>query len=194
MGTTEIRNGEVSFWYRSAGLHAERPALAESTSADVVIVGAGMTGLWTAHYLAEAMPSWRILVLEAEAVSYGASGRNGGWLSYGMPGLNRLYARTHGRDAVIDFQRAIIDSIGEVISVLDREGIEADVAHEGEVAIATTPAQSARLREEHEYLRDWGFGDGDVRPIGAAELARDFPRLAGARDGLWSPHGARVQP
>ena len=53
--------------------------------ADVAIVGAGFTGLWTAHYLAEADPTLRIVVLEAEVAGYGASGRNGGWCSALFP-------------------------------------------------------------------------------------------------------------
>ncbi|MEA2058789.1 MAG: FAD-dependent oxidoreductase, partial [Actinomycetota bacterium] len=60
---------------------AGRPALPHDADADVVIVGAGYTGLWTAYYLAQGDPSLRIIVLEAETVGFGASGRNGGWCS-----------------------------------------------------------------------------------------------------------------
>ena len=52
---------------------------------DVAVVGAGLTGLWTAHYLAEAQPDLRIAVLEAEVAGFGASGRNGGWCSALFP-------------------------------------------------------------------------------------------------------------
>ena len=55
--------------------------LAVDAEADVVIVGAGYTGLWTAYYLAERDPSLSIVVLEQHRVGYGASGRNGGWLT-----------------------------------------------------------------------------------------------------------------
>ena len=57
---------------------APRPALAGDTDADVAIVGAGYTGLWTAYYLIAADPTLRIVVLEAEIAGFGASGRNGG--------------------------------------------------------------------------------------------------------------------
>ena len=61
------------------------PRSPATSTVDVAIVGAGFTGLWTAHYLAEADPSLRIAVLEAETVGFGASGRNGGWCSALFP-------------------------------------------------------------------------------------------------------------
>jgi glycine/D-amino acid oxidase-like deaminating enzyme len=51
----------------------------------VAIVGGGFTGLWTAYYLAEADPSLRVAVVEAEVAGFGASGRNGGWCSALFP-------------------------------------------------------------------------------------------------------------
>ena len=65
--------------------------------ADVCIVGAGYTGLWTAYYLKQADPSLRITVLEARFAGFGASGRNGGWLSGLAPGHRALLAKQHGR-------------------------------------------------------------------------------------------------
>lgn len=65
-------------WWDGEGATAPRPALATDETVDVCIVGAGYTGLWTAYYLLEADPSLSVLVLEAEHVGFGASGRNGG--------------------------------------------------------------------------------------------------------------------
>jgi len=62
-----------------------RPALPSDLDVDVAMVGGGFTGLWTAHYLAEADPKLRIAVLEAEVAGFGASGRNGGWCSALFP-------------------------------------------------------------------------------------------------------------
>src|SRR5262245_50066162 len=71
---------QISFWHDSVPDDlTPRPALPGDADADVVIVGAGFTGLWTAYYLAQADPSLRVVVLEREVAGFGASGRNGGW-------------------------------------------------------------------------------------------------------------------
>ena len=59
--------------------------LAGDTEADVAIVGAGLTGLWTAWALLRHDPSMRVTVIERDTIGYGASGRNGGWCSALMP-------------------------------------------------------------------------------------------------------------
>ena len=71
----------------------ERPPLTSAVDADVVIVGGGFTGLWTAYYLKTLDSSLRILILEAERIGFGASGRNGGWCS-------ALYPTTAGYELV----------------------------------------------------------------------------------------------
>ena len=63
-GVTELRNGGVSYWYTDIGLPAYRPALPGSLDADVAIVGAGFTGLWTAYYLKRAQPDLRIVLVD----------------------------------------------------------------------------------------------------------------------------------
>ena len=80
-----MHNGEVSYWWRARGIPPQRPSLPGSTEADVCIVGAGYTGLWTAYYLNRADPALRIVVLEKSFAGYGASGRNGGWVTAGLP-------------------------------------------------------------------------------------------------------------
>jgi len=55
--STALVNGDVSFWWKSIGRDSTRPALPGSTQADVCIIGAGYTGLWTAYYIKKAAPS-----------------------------------------------------------------------------------------------------------------------------------------
>ena len=57
----------------------------------MAIVGAGYTGLWTAYYLKRAAPHLQLAVLEREIAGYGASGRNGGWVSGFFAGAPRRY-------------------------------------------------------------------------------------------------------
>ena len=94
-----VVNGEVSFWWRSVE-RVTRPVLPGPTEADVCIVGAGYTGLWTAYYLKRADPSLRVVVLEQRFAGYGASGRNGGWLTNEITGGVDGYRASHGPAAV----------------------------------------------------------------------------------------------
>ena len=74
-----------------------RDPLPGSIDVDVAIVGAGYTALWTAYYLAKADPSLRIVLLEKEIAGFGASGRNGGWVSPFFPTSLATIAAKHGR-------------------------------------------------------------------------------------------------
>ena len=136
-------NGRVSHWYDE--LPPCRPALPGDRDADVCIVGAGYTGLWTAYYLKSADPSLRIAVLEARFAGFGASGRNGGWLSGLVPGDRNKMAGEHGRDAVVAWQQALNEAVDEVIDVAAREGIDAGNVKGGTLQIARNGAQASRL-------------------------------------------------
>ena len=100
-----IRNGNVSFWWTQLGLPDRRPPLPGSVRADVCIVGAGFTGLWTAYYLKRAAPHLDVVVLESEFAGYGASGRNGGWLTNTITGGRDRYLDGRSRGEVGDMQR-----------------------------------------------------------------------------------------
>ena len=185
-----VRNGEVSFWWAQlGGAPTPRPPLPGALEVDVCIVGAGYTGLWSAYYLKRAQPDLRIAVLEQRFAGFGASGRNGGWLTNSVTGGREQYAKTHGRDAAIAQQRALNDSVDEVVSVASREGIDADIVKGGELNIARTPAQLARLRAAAAHERDWPFTD--VEEWDAAATASRIA-VAGAVGGLWHPHAARI--
>ncbi|MFI6037748.1 NAD(P)/FAD-dependent oxidoreductase [Streptomyces sp. NPDC051315] len=187
---SDVVNGGISFWYADDGLPAVREPLTGDASADVVIVGGGYTGLWTAYYLKKAAPFLRITVLEQRFCGYGASGRNGGWLYNGIAGRDR-YAKLHGREAAVRLQRAMNDTVHEVVRVVGEEGIEADVHLGGVLEVARTPAQLARLKEFHAH--ELAFGENDRELYGARETAERI-RVAGAVGSTWTPHGARVHP
>lgn len=183
-------NGGVSFWWaQRGGIPAPRPPLAGSTDLDVCIVGAGYTGLWSAYYLKRAQPDLRIAVLEQRFAGFGASGRNGGWLTNSVTGGREQYVRSHGRDAAIAQQRALNDAVDEVIAVAAREGIDADIVKGGELNIARSPAQLARLHAFAEAERAWPATDLEERDA-AATRARIA--VADAIGGVWHPHAARI--
>lgn len=186
-----MRNGEVSHWVVAAppqAVSADLPA-----EADVVVVGGGLTGLWAAYHALEADPGARVLVLEAEHVGYGASGRNGGWLSTLVPGNREVYARRAGVEPVRSLQRALVDAVGEVLDVLQREGVDAGQVRGGQLEVARTGAQLARLRAEREAHLRFGMRDDEVHLLGPDETHRRVA-VEGLTGGLLVPATARVDP
>ena len=183
------KNGHVSHWF--AELPDPRPALPGDREADVCIVGAGYTGLWTAYYLKQADPALRITVLEARFAGFGASGRNGGWLAGLAPGSRDLLAKRHGRDSVITWQRMLNETVDEVIDVTRREGIDADIVKGGNLEVARTAAQAQRLRAEFDEDRHWGVDDAVI--LSGSEAAQRI-RVDHLMLGSFNPHCARIQP
>ena len=181
-------NGRVSHWYDE--LPPYRPALPGDRDADMCIVGAGYTGLWTAYYLKRADPSLRIAVLEARFAGFGASGRNGGWLSGLVPGDRNKMAAEHGRDAVVAWQRALNEAVDEVIDVAAREGIDAGIVKGGTLRIARNAAQASRLSAEIDEELSWKVDVDRLTKTQAAERIK----LDGVLAAYHNPHCARVQP
>jgi len=185
-----VVNGGISFWYADDGLPAVREPLGGDATADVVIVGGGYTGLWTAYYLKKAAPFLRITVLEQKFCGYGASGRNGGWLYNGIAGRDR-YAELHGHEAAVRLQKAMNETVDEVVRVAAEEGVDADLHKGGVLEVACTPAQLARLKAFHEH--ELSYGETDRELYDARETAERI-RVADAVGSTWTPHGARLHP
>lgn len=182
-----------SWWMRTTGPLPERPPLTGDAEADVAIVGAGYTGLWTAYELKRADPSLDVLVLEAERVGHGASGRNGGWLSGHLAGDRARYARGSSRAAVVELLRTMHATIDHVAAIVEEEGIDADLVKGGSLTVATTPLQLQRQRARLAHDRAWGFTADDARLLDGAQT-RARIAVAGAVGGYATPHCARVHP
>ncbi|TFD71422.1 NAD(P)/FAD-dependent oxidoreductase [Cryobacterium gelidum] len=185
------QNGKVSFWWNQLGQPAPRAALPGSTRADVVIVGAGYTGLWTAYYLKKAAPHLRIVVLEARFAGFGASGRNGGWLTNSVTGGREQYVKSHGRPAAERFQAAMNDTVDEVIRVAADEGIDAGIVKGGEFTVAYDNAQQHRLEQVARAEQSWAHTDVELL---SSTAAQNRINVAGTTGGMWHPHCARINP
>src|SRR5438309_3179831 len=182
------------FWWRSlGGPPPPREPLRGPAEVDVAIVGAGYTGLWTAYYLKRAQPSLRIVVLEREVAGFGASGRNGGWVSGFFSGPPRAYERRAGHGSYAALQRAMFDTIDEFAATLADERIDADFVRGGHLGVALNRAQELRQRDHVQAVRRHGVREDDLRELSAQEL-RARVRIAGARAATFSPHVARVHP
>jgi glycine/D-amino acid oxidase-like deaminating enzyme len=183
-----------SLWLEQAeDIHVRRPALEGDATVDVAIVGGGLTGLWTAYYLALADPSLSIAVVERATVGFGASGRNGGWASAGLAGSAVRYARLRGWPAVRAAVRVTNDAVDEVGRVVALEAITCDWAREGSVTVATSAPQLARLRAWHATASEQGLLDADERLLDTAETAA-IARVPGTLGGFFTPHCAGMQP
>ena len=167
-----------------------RPPLDGDTTADVVVVGAGYTGLWTAYYLLEADPSLDVLVLDAHVAGFGASGRNGGWCSALFPVGPDALARRHGPQSARAVRAALRDTVVEVGGVTAAEQIDCDFRFGGTVTLARTSPQVDRVAADVAEAGRWGDEAHLLDPLGVAEHVRADGVLAGA----WTPDCARVQP
>jgi glycine/D-amino acid oxidase-like deaminating enzyme len=185
---------KLSFWLDTVpGSLEPGPSLPGDLDADVAIVGAGFTGLWTAYYLSLADPGLRIVVCERDIAGFGASGRNGGWCSALFPASLAKLERMAGRPAAISMLRAMQQTVSEVGRVAAAESIDCDWARGGTVQLARSPAQLDRATAEVDEARAFGFGEADLRLLSPAE-AGGMVSASSILGGTFTPHCAAIHP
>lgn len=185
------RNG--SLWLDQAPPPAAAASEPPPASADVVIVGAGYTGLWTAYYLKRAEPTLDVVVLEAEFVGFGASGRNGGWCIGTAWGVDALLADPETRSRGMALQRALFETVDEVARVCDAEAIDAHLDRGGCLRVARAPFQADRHRAELEQRYRQGFSEHDMVWLDAP-AAQARIGMAANHGALWFRHCAALHP
>lgn len=169
-----------------------QPSLQGTQEADVVIVGAGYTGLWTAYYLLKSAPSLRVVLLEKQQVGFGASGRNGGWASAIFPISLPRVAQMYSHAAALRLQAAMNATVDEIGRVLSLEGVEADYAKQGYLSLARSAPQLARARATVEASARFGLPDQWQIIDGESAFARVGAQ--GTLGGLYTEHCALVHP
>ena len=175
-----------------------RAHLHGDVNVDVAIVGAGYTGLWTAYHLLTQQPGLRLVILEADHVGFGASGRNGGWCSGLFPVSRERIARAVGggpaaRQAAMDMVSAIRRSVTDIGRVVADEHIDCAWEHAGTVMLARSEPQLQRARADVADARAWGDTDDDIRLLSGD----DATAMLSATDvlgGTYTPHCATVHP
>jgi len=192
----DARYRGVSFWHDTVPDDlTPRAPLAGDEDADVAIIGAGLTGLWTAWYLLERDPSLRIVLLEREIAGFGASGRNGGWCSALFPRSTASLERAHGLDAALAMRRAMIGTVDEVGRVTESLGLDIDYVKGGTLAFTPTAVQRRAAEVEAAEAARYGVDTVELLPhasfdpncarVHPAKLVRGLARAVEAR-------GARI--
>jgi glycine/D-amino acid oxidase-like deaminating enzyme len=163
------------------------PSLVGDVTADLCIVGAGYTGLWTALLAKEANPDREVVLVEQRETGAGASGRNGGFCSYSLThGFMNGYSRFKDEMAIIErLGRENLDAIEATIS---KYAIQCDFEWNGELRVAVEDWQMNGIKEEAE-LRN-SFGD-NVELLSQEQVQARIksPIYRGA---LWDPDGTAL--
>jgi glycine/D-amino acid oxidase-like deaminating enzyme len=136
--------------------------LAGDVQVDVAIVGGGFTGLWTAYLLLKQDPNLRVAVLEANAVGYGASGRNGG---FAMTLVHRTLSQLaqHVGDAEArKVYLAAKQAIEHLNKTVETESIACDLQPNGLIVVSDSPPQDRVVEREVETARRLGL-EADFR-------------------------------
>jgi glycine/D-amino acid oxidase-like deaminating enzyme len=172
----------VPFWLDRPGAPARRSPLAGTVEADLLVVGGGLTGLWTALHAAEEGKS--VVLLEGERLAFGASGRNGGFcdasLTHGLGnGLQRW------PDEMETLERLGRENLEGIAATIRAHGIDCGWEPTGTIAVATAPHQLPWLEEEAEGLRRFGWR-AELLDRDGVRAYVDSPTYVG---GLRTPEG-----
>lgn len=178
------------YWLDRPGAPAPTEPLTGLASADLVIVGAGYTGLWAARHALEDDPGLDVLVLDAGTAALGASGRNGGFLSASLT-HGAANGRAHFPAELDTFQRLGHENYRGLLADLDTLGIDAAFEPVGELSVAVEPWQAEGLPEDAELLRELGE-DVELLDAAACRAQVASPTYLG---GLWQrSHAGLVDP
>jgi glycine/D-amino acid oxidase-like deaminating enzyme len=172
------------WWIAEAGPPPPLPALRGDVEADVVVIGGGFTGLWTAWHVIAAEPDARVVVLEADRCGFGPSGRNGGFvqtLTLSRPRLRERFG-PRAADALVAASEATVRAIGDWCAA---EGVDAWYRAAPHLVVYAAAAQRGKFAAAVDGT--------SVRALDGAEVrARcDSPLFIG---GVEAVVGATVHP
>jgi glycine/D-amino acid oxidase-like deaminating enzyme len=149
-----------SMWLDMARPHF--PRLPGSITCDLLVVGGGYTGLWTALHAAQRNPGQRIVLIEADRIGWAASGRNGGFvdasLTHGL--VNGKTRWPNDIDRLIEMGLENLDGMQDEIG---RLGLDVEWQRSGMLTVATEPHQVEWLREAAEAGEGSFLGRADVQ-------------------------------
>ena len=172
-----------SLWQGKQNIDYRKP-ISKNDSFDVVIIGAGFSGLWSAFHLKQFQPNLKIAVLEKEYVGFGASGRNGGWASAEYPTSSNRLIKENGLESYKNLRTAITKSIDEIGEIAKSNNWQIDYAKGGALVFARGNAQLSRISkeidEEHQLLNK--------------SQTTDLLNIPSALGSVFTPHCAALNP
>ncbi|HKT58886.1 MAG TPA: FAD-dependent oxidoreductase [Gemmatimonadales bacterium] len=131
--------------------------LSGAEAVDVGIVGAGLTGLWTALFLKTLDPALTVGVVEQGLAAHGASGRNAGMLSETVDHGHGLAIEHFGEEEARVLARLGEANVAELTAFLEARGIRCDYEPTGRLMVALTPSQAEEARRTVEIARSLGL-------------------------------------
>ncbi|GAA4882318.1 FAD-dependent oxidoreductase [Saccharopolyspora cebuensis] len=166
-----MRDAEPAvFWTDRAGAAPEREPVRPGESADLVVVGGGLTGLWTAVLAKQRRPELDVLLLEASRIAGGGSGRSGGFLSESL-----THGLAHGAALWPDQNRRLVrlgrENLVAIEAFAAEHGIDADLRMCGKTSVATEPHQVGEVRDEADLHAAHGM---TARFLGAGGVRADL--------------------
>jgi glycine/D-amino acid oxidase-like deaminating enzyme len=178
------------FWLEDPGRPEALPALVGDTTCDLLVVGGGYSGLWTALIAKERDPSLDVLLVEGNEIGWAASGRNGGFCAASLThGFGNGLQRWPGELAELERQGAA--NLQAIEDAIKRYGIDCDWERTGEIDVATQPHQLAELHEMAEAVAGYGF---ERTVLDADQLRAEVDSLT-FLGGIWDKDGvAMVHP
>jgi glycine/D-amino acid oxidase-like deaminating enzyme len=189
-----VRHTRYGWWLEDAQADARvepAPPLERDEIADVVVVGGGYLGLWTAWQLKELEPELDVVVLEAGLAGHGPSGRNGGFVSTLWDDLPTLRERA-GDAAAVAVCRASEAAVTGIGAWCERTGVDAWYRAAPQLDVATTPAQVGSWRDFVDACREVGAPEEGVELTAEEVRSRcDSPVFLG---GALRPKAATVHP
>jgi glycine/D-amino acid oxidase-like deaminating enzyme len=185
------RHTAHGYWLEEAGEPPALPSLDGDVEADVVVIGGGFTGLWTAWWVLESDPDARVTLVEAETCGAGPTGRNGGFvnaMSFNLPAMSERF----GHAGALAVARAARDAVHGVGRWCEEQGVDAWYRAGGYLQVSTTPAHDASWKDIAEAWSAHGEPDACVSLRREEVRARcDSPLF---RSGAFYPDAATVQP
>jgi glycine/D-amino acid oxidase-like deaminating enzyme len=187
----ELPDSPLSLWLAEYGGYQPEPPLQGDISVDVAVIGGGYLGLATAIALRNRAQAPSVAVLEAQAVGYGASGRNGSF-AMTVTGLGfGTTAMLRGKRFLRDAHTYLEQCVDRLDRFIDDAGLDCRKIRPGFLRVATTPGYVRRLQRQVRLMTSLGFGGIDW--IGAAETKAmvNSGRYLGA---MWEPRLLLVDP